>query len=60
MLKAGVLGAGKLQGLVFLTILMTVGIQGLTAQPLAKMLGLLDEDGDLDETANSGSVFTDS
>ncbi len=41
--QAGVLGAGRLQGLVFLTILMTVGIQGLTAKPLAKSLGLLDE-----------------
>ncbi|ABX08404.1 cation:proton antiporter [Prochlorococcus marinus] len=39
--QAGVLGAGRLQGLVFLTILMTVGIQGLTAKPLAKGLGLL-------------------
>jgi len=42
--QAGVLGAGRLQGLVFLTILMTVGLQGLTAQPLAKFLGLLDSD----------------
>ena len=58
--QAGVLGAGKLQGLVFLTILMTVGIQGLTAQPLAKMLGLLDEDKDLDKSTNSGSIFTES
>ena len=39
--QAGVLGAGRLQGLVFLTILMTVGLQGLTAQPLAKVLGLV-------------------
>lgn len=41
--QAGVLGAGRLQGLVFLTILMTVGLQGLTAQPLAKVLGLIDQ-----------------
>ena len=34
--QAGILGAGRLQGLVFLTILMTVGIQGLSAKPLAK------------------------
>ena len=39
--QAGILGAGRLQGLVFLTILMTVGLQGLTAQPLARMLGLI-------------------
>jgi len=39
--QAGILGAGRLQGLVFLTILMTVGIQGLTAKPLANRLELL-------------------
>ena len=34
------LGAGRLQGLVFLTILMTVGIQGLSAKPLVNRLKL--------------------
>jgi NhaP-type Na+/H+ or K+/H+ antiporter len=43
--QAGILGAGRLQGLVFLTILMTVGLQGLTAQPLARILGLIQTDG---------------
>jgi len=38
--QAGSLGAGRLQGLVFLTILMTVGIQGLSAKPLANRLEL--------------------
>ncbi len=38
--QAGILGAGRLQGLVFLTILMTVGIQGITAKPLASRLEL--------------------
>ncbi len=38
--QAGILGAGRLQGLVFLTILMTVGIQGLSAKPLVKRLKL--------------------
>ncbi len=38
--QAGILGAGRLQGLVFLTILMTVGIQGLSAKPLANKLDL--------------------
>jgi len=38
--QAGILGAGRLQGLVFLTILMTVGIQGLSATPLANKLEL--------------------
>ena len=42
--QAGVLGAGRLQGLVFLTILMTVGIQGLTARPLATFLNLIDKE----------------
>ncbi len=41
--QAGVLGAGRLQGLVFLTILMTVGIQGLTARPLANFLDLIQK-----------------
>ncbi len=39
--EAGVEGAGQLQGLVFLTILMTVGVQGLTAAPLAERLDLV-------------------
>ena len=42
--QAGVLGAGRLQGLVFFTILMTVGIQGLTARPLADFLNLIDKE----------------
>ena len=49
--QAGILGAGRLQGLVFLTILMTVGLQGLTAQPLALALGLIEDSGD--ETTSS-------
>jgi NhaP-type Na+/H+ or K+/H+ antiporter len=40
--QAGILGAGRLQGLVFLTILMTVGIQGLSAPLLAQRLGLVE------------------
>ena len=42
--QAGVLGAGRLQGLVFLTISMTVGIQGLTARPLANFLNLIEKE----------------
>jgi len=38
--QAGILGAGRLQGLVFLTILMTVGILGLSAKPLVTRLKL--------------------
>ena len=44
--QAGVLGAGRLQGLVFLTILMTVGLQGLSAGPLAARLGLVADAAD--------------
>ena len=51
--QAGVLGAGRLQGLGFLTILMTVGVQGLTAQPLAKILGLLAPEGNTEEKVDS-------
>ncbi len=41
--QAGILGAGRLQGLVFLTILMTVGIQGLSAKPLVNRLKLVQK-----------------
>lgn len=42
--EAGVEGAGPLKGLVFLTILLTVGLQGVTAPWLADRLGLRQED----------------
>ena len=63
--QAGILGAGRLQGLVFLTILMTVGLQGLTAQPLARALGLIEESpgattSSSETTPQSGEVFSDS
>ncbi len=62
--QAGILGAGRLQGLVFLTILMTVGLQGLTAQPLAQALGLVkaedDEPASAEAAAQSRQVLTDS
>jgi NhaP-type Na+/H+ or K+/H+ antiporter len=38
--EAGVAGGGTLKGLVFLTILLTVGLQGSTAPWLAERLGL--------------------
>ena len=53
--QAGILGAGRLQGLVFLTILMTVGLQGLTAQPLARALGLIEDSGGA-PTSSSGKA----
>ena len=62
--QAGILGAGRLQGLVFLTILMTVGLQGLTAQPLAQALGLVkaedDEPASAEAAAQTRQVLTDS
>ncbi len=51
--QAGVVGAGRLQGLVFLTILLTVGLQGLSAGPLARGLGLVDPEGSGSEAASS-------
>ena len=62
--QAGILGAGRLQGLVVLTILMTVGLQGLTAQPLAQALGLVkaedDEPASAEAAAQTRQVLTDS
>ena len=62
--QAGILGAGRLQGLVFLTILMTVGLQGLTAQPLAQALGLVkaedDDPASAEAAAQTRQVLTDS
>ena len=62
--QAGILGAGRLQGLVFLTILMTVGLQGLTAQPLARALGLVQTEDDAlvsaEAAAQAGQLITDS
>ena len=55
--RAGILGAGRLQGLVFLTILMTVGLQGLTAQPLARMLGLIQPDSEPGEEASAEAAL---
>ena len=46
-------GAGRLQGLVFLTILLTVGLQGLSAGPLARWLGLVDPEGSGSEAPRS-------
>ena len=55
--QAGILGAGRLQGLVFLTILMTVGLQGLTAQPLARILGLIQTDSEPGEKESAEAAL---
>ncbi|MEB3194266.1 MAG: cation:proton antiporter [Cyanobacteriota bacterium] len=44
--EAGISGASGLKGLVFLTILLTVVVQGLTAPALAARLGLVMEEGE--------------
>jgi NhaP-type Na+/H+ or K+/H+ antiporter len=54
--EAGVIGAGRLQGLVFLTILMTVGLQGLSAGPLAARLGLVADPPAVDSQAATDSA----
>ena len=41
---AGIAGGGTLKGLVFLTILITVAVQGLSAPLLARRLGLVERD----------------
>jgi NhaP-type Na+/H+ or K+/H+ antiporter len=56
--QEGVLGAGRLQGLVFLTILLTVGLQGLSAGPLANLLGLVEEE-DSEAAADAGDGLPD-
>jgi len=48
---AGVEGAGALKGLVFLTILLTVVVQGFSAPPLARALGLVEQTQAPSETA---------
>jgi len=55
--QAGILGAGRLQGLVFLTILMTVGLQGLTAQPLARALGLVADESSAEPAASAEAAL---
>lgn len=46
--REGVAGGGTLKGLVFLTILMTVVLQGLTAPWLARQLGLVEPENPAD------------
>ena len=55
--EAGVPGAGLLKGLVFLTILLTVGLQGATAPALAAWLGLSQPlaDGHAQHPAEAGA-----
>jgi NhaP-type Na+/H+ or K+/H+ antiporter len=53
---AGIAGAGALKGLVFLTILLTVGIQGFTAPLLAQALGLVQPQEPLAEPVPPGEA----
>lgn len=50
---AGVLGGDELKGLVFLTILMTVGLQGFTAPLLARKLDLLELEAEQEPAATA-------
>lgn len=47
--EAGIDGGGALKGLVFLTILLTVGVQGSMAPWLARRLGLTVPEGEAAE-----------
>ncbi len=51
---SGIAGGGALKGLVFLTILITVAVQGLSAPPLARRLGLVESDLEAALDASSG------
>ena len=53
---AGVQGGDELKGLVFLTILLTVGLQGFTAPLLARRLDLLEPEPDADPGAAAVSA----
>ena len=46
----------SLKGLVFLTILLTVGIQGFTAPVLAQRLGLVQEGAELSAEAGAAAA----
>lgn len=55
--EAGIEGGGPLKGLVFLTILITVGVQGATAPWLAQRLGLtlpLEDDAGTEPSGGEG------
>ncbi|MEN9767198.1 MAG: hypothetical protein RLZZ32_1158 [Cyanobacteriota bacterium] len=54
---AGVQGAGALKGLVFLTILLTVVVQGFSAPLLAQTLGLVEPDADSEAALDAASGF---
>jgi NhaP-type Na+/H+ or K+/H+ antiporter len=54
---AGVQGAGALKGLVFLTILLTVVVQGFSAPLLAQKLGLVEPDAASEAALDAASGF---
>jgi NhaP-type Na+/H+ or K+/H+ antiporter len=55
---AGVQGAGALKGLVFLTILLTVVVQGFSAPLLAQKLGLVEPDAPSEAALDAASGLT--
>jgi NhaP-type Na+/H+ or K+/H+ antiporter len=55
---AGVQGAGALKGLVFLTILLTVVVQGFSAPLLAQKLGLVEPEAPSEAALDAAASFT--
>jgi NhaP-type Na+/H+ or K+/H+ antiporter len=55
---AGVPGAGALKGLVFLTILLTVVVQGFSAPLLAQKLGLVEPEAPSQAALDAAASFT--
>ncbi len=55
---AGVQGAGALKGLVFLTILLTVVVQGFSAPLLAQKLGLVEPEAPLEAALDAAASLT--
>ena len=55
---AGVQGAGALKGLVFLTILLTVVVQGFSAPLLAQKLGLVEPDAPSETALDAAASLT--
>ena len=54
--EAGIDGGGALKGLVFLTILLTVGVQGASAPRLARRLGLTVPEGEAESGVEGAGV----
>jgi NhaP-type Na+/H+ or K+/H+ antiporter len=56
--SAGVSGGGSLKGLVFLTILLTVVVQGFSAPLLAQKLGLVEPEAPSEAALDAAAGLT--